>query len=172
VVRADRHDIAGAALADAAPQLKTAVDVVANDAAGGAAVLAGRASAVSRGRRAGGLVHDQHHVVPVLACGQVHDRPVPRGVQYLLLIAAGTGQQVLHPVRSGVPGGPGEGPAVVITELRKQAVHHVPAGQAGLPPGETRRDPRQQVLEQASMRVMIYCGISGCCVSVLFHKLA
>jgi hypothetical protein len=62
--------------------------------------------------------------------------------------------------------------ADVITEFRKQAVHHVPAGQAGLPPGETRRDPRQQVLEQASMRVMIYCGISGCCVSVLFHKLA
>jgi hypothetical protein len=138
-------------------------DLAQGDAAEGAAVLAGRAGAVSRGLRVGGLVHDQHHVVPVLACGQVRGRPVPGGVQYLLLIAAGTGQQVLHPVRSGVPGGLGEGPAVVITEFRKQAVHHVPAGQADLPPGETRRDPHQQALEQASMRVMIYCGISGCC---------
>ena len=46
------------------------------------------------------------------------------------------------------------------------------AGQAGLPPGEARRDPPHQVIEQARMHVMVYRGISGCRVIVLFHKLA
>jgi hypothetical protein len=121
----------------------------------------------------GGLVHDQHCVasVLVLPSGQVPGRPVRGGVQHQLLIAAGAGQQVLHPVRAGVPGGLGEGPAVVIVQFRQQAVHHVAAGQPGLPPGEARRDPRQQVLKQGSVPVMVYRGISGCRLIVLFHKL-
>jgi hypothetical protein len=41
---------------------------------------------------------------------------------------------------------------------------------AGLPAGEARRDPRQQIPHQTSMRVVVYPG--GCCVIVLFHKLA
>ncbi len=147
-------------------------DLAQGDAAEGAAVLAGRARAVGGGLRVGGLVHDQHHVVPVLACGQATGRPVRASVQQLLLIAAGAGQQVLHPVRGRVPGRLGQGPAVVIVEFRQQAVHHVPAGKAGLPPGETRRHPRHQVFEQACVRVMIYAGTSGCCAIVLFHKLA
>ena len=97
----------------------------------------------------GGLVHDQHRVRSVLACGKMPGGPVRGGVQHLLLIAAGAGQQVLHPVRARVPGRLGERPAVVILEFRQQPVHHVAAGQAGLPPGEARRDPRQQVIEQA-----------------------
>ena len=43
-------------------------------------------------------------------------------------------------------------PAVTVVQLRQQAAHHVTAGQAGLTPGETRRDPRHQVIEQARMR--------------------
>ena len=68
----------------------------------------------------GGLVHDQHRVasVLVLPSGQVPDRPVRDAVQHQLLIAASAGQQVLHPVRAGVPGGLGEGPAVVIVQFR------------------------------------------------------
>src|SRR5207247_7958418 len=89
-------------------------DLAQGDAAQGAAVLAGRARAVSGGLRVGGLVHDQHHVVLVPARGQVRDRPVRGRVQQLLLIAAGTGQQVLHPARGRVPGRLGQGPAVVI----------------------------------------------------------
>src|SRR5579859_5739093 len=45
------------------------------------------------------------------------------------------------PARAGVPGGLGQGPAVVIVEFGEHPVHHVAAGQAGLPAGETRRDP-------------------------------
>jgi len=150
------------------------LDLAHRDSAEGAAVLAGRSGAVGGRLRVRGLVHDQHRVaaVLVLPAGQVPGGPVRGGVEYLLLIAAGAGQQVLHPVRAGVPGGLSDGPAVVIVEFRQQAVHHVAAGEAGLPPGEARRGPCQQVLEQDSVPVMVYRGTSGCRVIVLFHKLA
>jgi hypothetical protein len=149
-------------------------DLAQGDAAEGAAVLAGRADAVGRGFGVAGLVHDQHRVAAVrtLLPGQASCRPVRGAVEYALVIAAGAGQQVLHPVRAGVPGRLGDGPAVVIVQLGQQAVHHVPAGHAGLPPSETRRDPSQQVTEQAGVRGIIYAGTSGCRLSVLFHKLA
>ena len=79
---------------------------------------------------------------------------------------------MLHPGRALVPDRLGDSPAVVILQLHQQATNHVAAGQAGLPPGEARRDPRQQVIEQARVRTMVYRDISGCCVIVLFHKLA
>jgi hypothetical protein len=104
---------------------------------------------------------------PARACG-----PGRGGVQHLPVIAAGAGQQVLHPVRPGMPGRLRDRPAVVILEFHQEAVHHVTAGQAGLPPGKARCDPRQQVIEEALVRVMIYCGLSGCRRIVLFHKLA
>ena len=103
---------------------------------------------------------------------QVRGRPVRGGVQHALVVAAGAGQQVLHPARAAVPGSLGEGPAVVIVEFRQQAVHHATAGQPGLPAGEARSDPRHQVIEQAGVRVMVYRGSSGCRVIDLFHKLA
>jgi hypothetical protein len=102
----------------------------------------------------------------------VPGRPVRGGVEYCLVIAAGAGQQVLHLVRAGVPGGFCHGPAVVILQLHQQAVHHVTAGQAGFPPGEARRDPSQQVIEQSRVRGIVYAAISGCCAIVLSHKQA
>ena len=119
-----------------------------------------------------GLVHDQHHVSGVLACAKVPGGPVRGGIEHPLVIDAGTGQQVLHPVRARVPGGLGHGPAVVIVEFREHPVHHVTAGQAGLPAGEARRGPRHQVIEQAVRRGIVYAGASGCRLIVLFHKLA
>ena len=145
-------------------------DLAHRDAADGAAVLAGRAGAVRGGFLVGGLVDDQHHVVLVLARGQVRGRPVRGRIQQLPVIAAGTGQQVLHPVRARVPRGLGEGPAVVIIEFRQQAVHHVTAGQPRLPTGEARRDPGHQVIEQARVRGMIYAGSGGCRLIFQFHK--
>ena len=108
----------------------------------------------------------------MLVPAQAADGPVRSGVKNPLLIAARAGQQVLHPVRARVPGGLGHRPAVVIFQFRQQAAHHVAAGHAGLPPGETRSDPRQQLIEQARVRVMVYRCISGCRAIVLFHKLA
>jgi hypothetical protein len=60
----------------------------------------------------------------------------------------------------------------VIVEFGEHPVHHVAAGQAGLPAGEARRGPFQQVIEQAGVRGIVYAGASGCRVIVLFHKLA
>jgi hypothetical protein len=97
-------------------------------------------------------------------------RPVRGGVRQLPVVNAGAGQQVLHPVRAGVPGGLGQRPAVVILQLRQQPVDHVTAGQTGFPAGEARSDPRHQVIEQSGMRSMIYAGSSGCRVVVVFHK--
>jgi hypothetical protein len=149
-------------------------DLAQGNAADGAAVLAGRPGASVGGLLVGGLVHDQHHVaaVLVLACGKMIDNPVRGGAQHQLLIDPGAGQQVLHPVRARVPGGLAHRPAVVILQLAQQAVHHVTAGQAGLPPGEARSDPRHQVIEQARMPVRVYRGSSGCRAIVVFHKLA
>jgi len=53
----------------------------------------------------------------VLACGKTADGPACGGVQHPLLVAAGAGQQVLHPVRAGVPGSLGKRPAVAVLEL-------------------------------------------------------
>jgi hypothetical protein len=147
-------------------------DLAQGDAAGGAAVLAGRAHRIGGGLHIGGLVHDQDRVaaVPAVFSIQLFDHPVRSCVQHRPVVAAGAGQQVLHPARAGVPRGLGEGPAVVIVELRQQAVHHAAAGQPRFPPGEARRDPRHQVIEEAGMRAMFYRGTSGCRVIVQFHK--
>ena len=93
-------------------------DLAHRDAADGAAVLPGRAGTVRRRLLVSGLVDDEHHVVLVLACGQVRGRPVCGGIQQPPLINTGTGQQVLHPARARVPGGLGQRPAVVVLQLR------------------------------------------------------
>ena len=147
-------------------------DLAHRDSADGAAVLARRPGAAVRGLLVGGLVHDQHRVRSVLACGKMADGPVRGGVQHPLLVAAGAGQQVLHPVRAGVPGRLGKRPAVAILELGQQPVHHVAAGQTGLPSGEARRDPRHQVIEQVRVLVMVYAWRQRLPDIVLFHKLA
>jgi hypothetical protein len=146
------------------------LDLAHRDAPDRAAVLAGCPCAVRGRLRVRGLVHDQDRVDGV--AGEVTCGPCRGGVQHLPVIDARAGQQVLHPVRPRVPGCLRDRPAVVILEFHQEAVHHVTAGQAGLPPGETRSDPAHQVLQKAGMRVMIYAGASGCRRIVLFHKLA
>ena len=146
-------------------------DLAHRGSADGAAVLVRCPGAAVRGLLVGGLVHDQYHVRSVLACGKTADGPACGGVQHPPLVAAGAGQQVLHPVRAGVPGRLGKRPAVAVLELGQQPVHHVLAGKTGLPSGEARRDLRHQVIEQVLVIVMVYAGASGCRIC-LFHKLA
>jgi hypothetical protein len=149
-------------------------DLAQGDAPGGPAVLAGRAGTVGGGLHIGGLIHDQDRVfaTPGLVSMQLPDRPVRGFVQHRLVIAAGAGQQVLHPARAGVPGGLGEGPAVVIVEFGQQAVHHATARQPRLPAGEAPSDPRHQVIKQALVPAMVYRDSSGCRVIDLYCKLA
>jgi len=141
-------------------------DLAQGDAPGDPAVLAGRADAAGGGLLIGSLVHDQDRVTTGggLPSVQLLDYPVRSCVQHRPVVAAGAGQQVLHPARAAVPGSLGEGPAVVIVEFRQQAVHHATAGQPRLPAGETRSDPCHQVIERASVPVMTYRGRCECCV--------
>jgi len=76
----------------------------------GAAVLAGRAGAVRRRLRIGGLIDDQH---PISVIEMLHG-PDRRVVQRLLVIPDRTRQQVLQPVRPAVPDRLSDRPAVVI----------------------------------------------------------
>ena len=92
-------------------------DLAHRGSADGAAVLVRCPGAAVRGLLVGGLVHDQYRVRSVLACGKTADGPACGGVQHPLLVAAGAGQQVLHPVRAGVPGRLGKRPAVAVLEL-------------------------------------------------------
>jgi hypothetical protein len=132
-----------------------------------------RPGAVCRGLLVGGLVHDQYHVSAPSWPAERRPTAQPAAVSSIRCSShAGAGQQVLHPVRARVPGGLGQRPAVVILEFGQQPVHHVTAGQAGLPSGEARRDLRHQVIEQVLVIVMVYAGVSGCRLICLFHKLA
>jgi hypothetical protein len=56
-------------------------------------------------------------------------------------------QQVLPPVRGGVPGVLGERPAVLVGQLRQQPEHERPGPPAGLHPAKPARDPAQQLLQ-------------------------
>ena len=129
--------------------------------------------AVGRGLLVGGLVHDQHRVRP--RPGLRSGAPAAQSAAASSICRSSQrARDSRCCIRYGlrVPGGLGQRPAVVVLKLGQQAVHHVTAGQPGLPAGEARRDPRHQVIEQARVRVMVYAGSSGCRVIVLFHKLA
>lgn len=79
-------------------------------------------------------------------------------------------QQVLHPIRGGVPGMLGDRPAVLAWQVRKQPTHERPGAAAWFHPREPARDPAQQLLQLylPAGRVSVYavaCGhrlIFGC----------
>jgi hypothetical protein len=57
------------------------------------------------------------------------------------------GQQVLHPVGTGMPGVLGERPAVLARQVRKQPLHKRLGPPAWRHPAEPARDPAQQLLQ-------------------------
>jgi hypothetical protein len=61
-----------------------------------------------------GLIDDQHR--PVLP--QVLHHIVAQVIAHLVLIPHRPGEQVLHPIRAGVPGVLGDRPAVLARQLR------------------------------------------------------
>ena len=77
---------------------------------------------------------------------------------------------MLQPVRPAMPGRLGDGPAVVIVQFHQQAVQHLAAALARLPPGKAPRDPPQQVRQQRGPGLIGYRGSSGCRVLVASHK--
>src|SRR5215470_3867156 len=69
-----------------------------------------------------------------------------------------------------MPGRLGDGPVVVIVQFHQQAVQHLAAGLAGLPPGKAPGDPPQQVRQQRRPGLIGYCGSSDCRVLAVSHK--
>jgi len=56
-------------------------------------------------------------------------------------------QQVLHPVRGGVPGVLGDRPAVLARQIGQQPEHERLGAPSGLHPAEPARDPTQQLVQ-------------------------
>jgi hypothetical protein len=69
-----------------------------------------------------------------------------------------------------MPGCLGDGPAVAVVQFHQQAVQHLAAGLAGLPPGKAPGDPPQQVGQQRGPGIIGYLGRSDCRVLVVSHK--
>ena len=76
-------------------------------------------------------------------------------------VPPGPRQQVLHPVRRGIPGLLGDRPAVLARQLGQQAQHERPRPAPRLHPAETRADPEHQLIECPEPAVRVYAVASG-----------
>ena len=110
------------------------------DPPGGAGVLALDADGVHTLLHIAGLVGDQHAVVGAERADDV----VAQVITHAVGVPAGPGQEVLHPVRIGLAGVLGEGPAVLPREVRQQPAQERPGSAPGLHPGEPPGHPIQQ----------------------------
>jgi hypothetical protein len=80
-----------------------------------------------------------------------------------ILIPYRPGQQVLHPVGSGVAGVLGDRPAVLARQIRQQPQHERPGPPSWLHPAEPARDPTQQLIKPClpSGGVYVYAVARG-----------
>ena len=76
-------------------------------------------------------------------------------------VPPGPGQQVLHPVRSPVPGMLGDRPAVLARQLGQQAQHERPGPAPRLHPAEPGTGPGHQLIECPQPAARVYAGASG-----------
>ena len=83
------------------------------------------------------------------------------GIEVAVGVPPGSGQQVLHPVRSPVPGMLGDRPAVLARQLRQQAQHERPGPAPRLHPAEPAPGPGQQLVKYAQPPAGIYARASG-----------
>ena len=70
-------------------------------------------------------------------------------------------QQMLHPIRGGVPGMLSDCPAVLARQAGQQAQHERPRPAPRLHPAETRPDPEHQLIEQPQPPGRVYAMASG-----------
>ena len=81
-------------------------------------------------------------------------------IAHAVSVPPGPRQQVLHPVRRGIPGLPGDRPAVLARQLSQQAQHERPRPPPRLP-AETRADLDHQLIERPEPAVRVYAVASG-----------
>ena len=63
-------------------------------------------------------------------------------------VPPGPGQEMLHPIRGGIPSMLGDRPAVLAGQGGQQARHERPRPAPRLDPAETRPDPGHQLIKQ------------------------
>ena len=122
------------------------------DLPGGARVLALHPDGVTALLQISRLVHDQNRVgvTQVLRDELTHVRAD------LPVIPLRPAEQVLHPVRRGVPGVLGDRPTVLPRQRRQQPSHEVPHPPTRLRPAETRSHGQHQVVEQHPPPLSVY----------------
>jgi hypothetical protein len=76
-------------------------------------------------------------------------------------VPPGPGQQMLHPIRSRVPGVLGDRPAVLARQPGQQPQHERPRPPPRLNPAETRADPEHQLIQQPQPPGRVYAMASG-----------
>jgi hypothetical protein len=110
---------------------------------GGAGVLALHPHRAGAFLEIPGLVDDQHRLRVTEMLHQVGAHIVADPV----VVPHRPGQQVLHPIRAGIPGVLGQRPAVLAGQVGQQPAHQRPGPPARLHPAEPARDPAQQLLQ-------------------------
>jgi hypothetical protein len=94
-------------------------------------------------RTASGTVDHQHR----LGVTQMLDHVGAQVIAHAVFVPHRPGQQVLHPIRGGIPGVLGERPAVLAWPIRKQPQHERPGPPAWLHPPKPARNPAQQRIQ-------------------------
>jgi hypothetical protein len=100
------------------------------DLAGGAGVLASHPHGVAALLEVAGLVDHQHRAL----LAEVLDQQGAHVVAGAVFVPHRPGQQVLHPVRAGIPGVLGNRPAVLAGQVGQQPAYERPGAPSGLHP--------------------------------------
>lgn len=135
------------------------------DSARGAGVLALDADCVDALLHVTGLVDHEYCLVVVQVLDDVVAQVVTDGVG----VPLGAAQQVLHGVRSRLPGPFGDGPAVLPREVREQSQHQVPYSATGFDPGKPACNAVHQALERFLPAGSVYAVTCGRRVIVCLH---
>ena len=82
-------------------------------------------------------------------------------ITHTIGIPPGPRQQMLHPIRRGIPGMLSDCPAVLARQRRQQPQHERPGMTPRLCPAETRADPEHQLIEHPQPPGKVYAVASG-----------
>ncbi|GAA3469441.1 hypothetical protein GCM10018965_039940 [Nonomuraea roseola] len=123
----------------------------------GAGVLALHTNGVRALLHIPGLVDHQQCVLVV----QMLQHVLTHVVTHAAGIPPGPAEQVLHAVRTGLPGPLGNRPAVLAWQVRQQPAHEVPRPKAWFDPREPRRYPAHQTLERLLPPGRVYAVSCG-----------
>jgi hypothetical protein len=91
----------------------------------------------------------------------VVDDEAAQVITHAIGVPARPGQQMLHPVRCGIPGMLSDRPAVLPWQVSQQPQHEHPCPPPGLNPGKPACDLAHQVIEHVLPPGKVYAMASG-----------